>query len=110
MITVETKVVQRTIKITTTTCDCCGHSVKNNKGCCGVRPIMTCDFCDDDCCRGCRDFYTEDTWADYPMGLWACSKCMPKAKEAWEWADMNAGRHDDIIEVTLSRFKELSVD
>ncbi len=108
--TVETIVKEVMVKkkITTWTCDLCGYQTKSNKGCCNDFPVERCSFCGKDCCRNCRKFLSEDFWSDYPSGLNACKECEPKATEAWEWADDNAGRHDDIEEVTMKRFKELT--
>lgn len=95
-------------EITTYTCDICGVSTENNKGCCGTRFIMECDLCDNDCCRDCRKFFTEDySGDDYPDGIMACKNCIPYAKELWEWGVQNAGRYDDIVELILDHHKEL---
>ena len=95
--------------VTTYKCDFCDYSTENNRGCCGTAPIMTCEFCEKDICRKHRDFFTEDHWSDYPYGFWACPDCQPKAEEAWDWAQEHAGRHDDIVDVTTARFREITV-
>lgn len=94
-------------KITTWKCDFCDKESEGNSGCCGVRPIMSCHICEKDCCREHRTWYSEDHWSDYPHGFYACPNCEPTATLAWEWAEEYAGRHDDIVEVTMERYKEI---
>ncbi|KKL78969.1 hypothetical protein LCGC14_2019520 [marine sediment metagenome] len=95
-------------EITTWKCDFCDKESEGNSGCCGVRPIMICKICNKDCCREHRHWYSEDDWGDYPYGFYACPNCEPNTTLAWDWAMEYAGRHDDIIEVTMERLKVFS--
>lgn len=94
-------------KVTTTyKCDFCDRSTIDNHGCCGWQPIMSCDICDKDVCRDHREFYTEDAWSDYPRGVMSCPDCNAAVKQNWEWLEINAGRHDDIIKKTIDFVKK----
>ena len=94
-------------EITTWKCDFCDKESEGNQGCCGVRPIMSCTICKSDICYSHRAWYTEDDCSDYPHGFYACPTCEPNATLAWKWAEEYAGRHDDIVEVTMKRYKEI---
>ena len=107
MITVEKRKRMITETITTYKCDFCDFSTKSNRGCCGVRPVMSCSTCNKDTCHKHRDFITEDYVSDYPTGLYVCPDCQPVAHKAWEWAQEHAGRYDDIYEITEERIKEM---
>ena len=93
--------------ITTYTCDVCGYSTENNRGCCGSAPIMQCQLCKDDVCRTCRECFEENPCGDY-CDVIVCTNCEPKFKEAWEWALEYAGRNDAIDDVAIERYKEIT--
>ena len=95
------------IIMTTYKCDFCDFSIDTNKGCCGSAPIMKCNVCEKDMCHDHRHYY-EEGGGDYP-DLVVCSECNKVVEPAWEWAEDNAGRYDDISEVTLNRVKVLQV-
>lgn len=97
MRTVEKKMVE--IEEVTWKCDLCDFTTKSNKGCCGTAPIMKCKVCGNDVCRKHRTFFTEDLWADYPYGLYACDNCLEEVQSAWDEAQCVANRHDDILKV-----------
>ena len=96
-------------KIVEWSCDMQGCTVttKDNHGCCGSAPIMTCDFCGKHMCGGHRNFYTEKDWEDYPHGLWSCDECDPKAKAAWSIAQDVANRHEDMNDVHKKVFNSI---
>lgn len=81
-------------------CDFCDtKSNEGNRGCCGVRPIETCRICGKHACRLHREYFTEEPWADYPYGFYACEDCREEAQSAWDDAVEEAGRHEDILDV-----------
>lgn len=86
-------------EITTWKCDLCNFTTENNRGCCGVAPIMTCRYCKKHVCREHRHFMTEDYSSDYPIGDYVCDDCYPDAKLAWNEAEITAGRYESILEV-----------
>ena len=93
-------------EITTYACDFCDFTTENNRGCCGVAPIMYCNICGKDCCHEHREFYTEDHWSDYPDGLYACPECQPRAYSNFMWLEENAARGDDIVQMTIDAGKK----
>lgn len=104
MITKRIELVE--VEITTWKCDFCEISTEHNTGCCGSTPIMTCNICRKHMCHKHRHYYQEDGASDY-FDVIVCPVCNPKFKEAWEWAQDNAGRHDSIYEVSMNRFSTL---
>ncbi len=104
MITTRIEMVEK--KITIYKCDFCNNFSEGNQGCCGVRPIQSCQMCKKDICHTHRHWYSEDDWGDRPYGLYVCDDCKPDADKAWEWALEYAGRHDDIIEKMMEWYKE----
>lgn len=94
---------ERIIKVTMWKCDLCDFQIEDNRGCCGTAPIMQCRMCGKHACREHRAFFTEEQWADYPHGFYACSECEEEAREAWDNAVEEAGRHEDILDVVKDR-------
>lgn len=101
----DTKTIMVEKVITTSTCDFCNFKTEDNSGCCGYRPIMQCDFCKKDMCSKHRRELAEDDYADYYQKLLYCDECAVKAFEAWDKAQLIAGRHDDIFELTMKIYK-----
>lgn len=50
----------------------CNYKIENNRGCCGVSPIMTCHFCEKDFCQS--HIRLDYDSGDYPF-LVSCFNC-----------------------------------
>ena len=99
------KEVTYTKLVKTYHCDFCNYHIQNNKGCCGVSPIMECGCCTKHVCGSHRNHYQEDGSSDYD-DIVVCDSCNTQFGIAWAWAMENAGRHDDIVEVALKYMNE----
>jgi len=104
MITEKKVMVEKIIK--TYICDFCTFSTENNRGCCGVAPVMSCDACGKHACREHRKSYWEDPSRDY-HDLMVCQDCIPIMDKAWELAEDTAGRYECIEEVAMKIFKSM---
>lgn len=87
-------------------CDFCSYTNHNNKGCCGVRPVMTCYVCDKHVCHKHRNWYSEDNGSDYADAI-ICPTCNIKFEPAWSWALDYAGRNENIVEATIKRMDQI---
>ena len=93
------EVVEEIIKQTkiVITCDFCGAKDLSYNG--------RCDLCKKDFCDKCGHYYSEegDGWCgdSWDPDFCICPDCKETFEPAWDWARGNAGRHDDIKEVTL---------
>ena len=96
-----TKMVEKTITISS--CDVCDYTTEHNSGCCGTSPIMSCDFCGQDCCSDHRKQFWENDWEDYP-DMTLCSVCLPKGQQAWDIALELAGRHESMSDIAKKVF------
>ena len=69
------------IKVKLFGCDFCEYTTERNTGCCGVAPVMQCEFCDKHACQS----HIELMWGtgDYPEGR-ACPDCHDKLEEKRE--------------------------
>lgn len=103
MRTTETIMVEQTI--TTYGCDFCNFTTKENRGCCGSAPVMSCDICKKDCCREHRyAFFEHDgDYCDWRV----CSDCFPLANVAWEIALAYATRYENIREAAEKHLQEI---
>ena len=83
-------------------CDFCDYETEHPEG----WSITQCDICKRHCCRHHREIYTEDPYSD-KVDIITCLDCKPLMDMAWEWAQDNAGRYDDISEIAIQRFHEI---
>ena len=104
MVTHEDVMVKKTI--TKWHCDFCDYTTTNNKGMCGVHPVMQCSICENDMCREHTAHYQEDMMSDYDDAQ-VCPDCNERFLLAWNWALYNANRGDDLFGVAIKRMKEV---
>ncbi len=96
-------------EITIYKCDFCDYTTVNNRGCCGVNPIMKCELCSKDICRKHRNSYFEFD-GDYPT-ITVCNDCNILFSKAWNWAtteyDYDEENEFSIYKMAIRKFKEL---
>ncbi len=103
---IKEKEIQYTKIIKVWYCDFCDFHIQNNRGCCGVSPIMECVICGKHVCNDHRNHYNEDDFNDYDDAI-VCDKCNLGFEPAWDWALDHTGRFDNIYDVAIKRMNEV---
>jgi flavoprotein len=95
-----TRTELREVVILIAKCDFCEYKVETEQPYVSHGQIACCTICNKHMCPRHRTSFSED---GDTVDAFVCPECEPKFRKAWDWALENAGRHDDILEIAVSR-------